>query len=180
MTYIKSYAVVLMLLLGIACSTNQRAYKDDVKNSLEQADLKGLTVSEDRDKNTITLTGKLHSEETKAQASNVAKAAAGPRIIANEISVEPLGSESEAKTVESNQDSAIEKNYKAALAQKRLDKQSIRYNAKNGVLMLKGTVDTPKQRDEAQQLASSIPNVQQVVNEIQVKHPQVSQNRANP
>ena len=41
--------------------------------------------------------------------------AANIRIIANEISVQPVGSESELKDVTANLDDAIEKNYEAAL-----------------------------------------------------------------
>ncbi|PYX57997.1 MAG: hypothetical protein DMG73_11635, partial [Acidobacteria bacterium] len=63
----------------------------------------------------------------------------------------------------------IEKNFKAALVAKGLDKQHIRFDAKNGVLTLKGRVDSPAQRQEAQQVAASVPNVQQVLNEIEVK-----------
>ena len=42
------------------------------------------------------------------------------------------------------------------------------YDAKNGVLTLKGNVKTTQQKAEAEQLASKIPNVQQVVNQIDV------------
>jgi len=44
--------------------------------------------------------------------------------------VQPVGEESQAKSVASNQDSAIEKNYKAALISKGLDKQGIDFDAK--------------------------------------------------
>jgi osmotically-inducible protein OsmY len=76
---------------------------------LEQAELKDVTVSEDRDKNTITLGGTVHSDEAKAKAAEVAKAPANTRIIANEISVQPVGAESEAKEITSNLDDSIEK-----------------------------------------------------------------------
>jgi hyperosmotically inducible protein len=169
-----------VLLISIACSSNPHAnntdnnphdvsYKDSVKKALEQADLKDVTVDEDRDKNTITLGGTVHSENAKQQAAEVAKAAARNRIIANEVAVRPVGTESEAKTISSNLDSGIEKNFKAALVSKDLDKQHIRFDAKNGVLTLKGRVDTPEQRQEAQQIAARVPNVQQVLNEIEVK-----------
>jgi hyperosmotically inducible periplasmic protein len=165
------FATLLLLLSGIACSqkTDAPAYKDSVKNALEQADLKGVTVDEDKDKNTVTLTGTLHSEDAKRQAGEVARAAAGDRIIANEISVEPVGNESSARKIESNVDDAIEKNYKAALIAKGLDKQDISFDAKNGVLTLKGKVKTPQQRQQAQRVAANIPEVAQVVNEIEVK-----------
>jgi hyperosmotically inducible periplasmic protein len=161
---------VSLFLATSACSKQpERTYKDSVKTALEQADLKDVSVSEDTDKNTITLGGTLHSEDAKQKAANVAKANAGSRIVVNEVSVQPVGQESEAKSVTSNLDDGIESNYKAALVAKGLDKQSIRFDAKNGVLTLKGHVKTTSQRREAEQLAQSVPNVQQVLNEIDVK-----------
>ena len=69
----------------------------------------------------------------------------------------------------SNLDDGIENNYKAALIEKGLDKENIKFDVKNGVLTLKGRVKTVPQRQEAQQLAQNIPNVRQVLNEIEVK-----------
>jgi hypothetical protein len=118
------------LLLTVACSHRDNvSYRDDVKKALEQAELKDVTVSEDQDKNTITLGGTAHSDEAKAKA--VAKAAANTWIIANEISVQPVGAQSEAKDVASNLDDAIEKNYKAALISSGLEKQHVNFKAKS-------------------------------------------------
>jgi osmotically-inducible protein OsmY len=162
-------ALAGFLTVGIACSKTNTSYKQNVKTALEQADLKDVTASEDADKNTITLGGRVHSEDAKAKAATVAQASAGSRIIANEISVEPVGSEGEAKKMESNLDDGIENNFKAELISKGLDKQRIRYSAKNGVLTLKGSVKNPTQRQEAQEIAKNTPNVQQVVNELQIE-----------
>jgi len=163
--------LALTLVLSTASCT-QRAknvsYKDGVKKALEQADYKDVTVDEDSNKNTITLGGKLHSENAKQQASEVAQSASGGRTIVNQISVEPVGVESEARKIESNTDDAIEKNYKVQLIAKGLDKQDIRFDAKNGVLTLKGSVKDVRQREVAEQVASSVPNVAQVVNQIEV------------
>ena len=161
--------VLAALLLTIACSRRDNvSYKDDVKKALEQADLKDVTVSEDRDKNTITLGGTVHSDQAKAKAGEVAKATANTRIIANEISVQPVGSE-QAKDVNSNLDDAIEKDYKAALIASGLDKQHVRFKAKNGVLTLRGSVKNANERKEAANLAAGIPHVQQVLNQIEVR-----------
>lgn len=170
------------MTLGIACSkqrstadnnanqtSNDASYKDSVKKALEQADLNDVTVSEDKDKNTITLGGKVHSENAKQQAGQVAQPAAGDRVIANEILVETAGQETESKKIQSNLDSGIEKNFKAAMEAKGLDKQHIRADAKNGVLTLKGNVRDTQARQEAQQIAQSIPNVGQVLNQIEVQ-----------
>ena len=142
---------------------------DAVKNALKQAELTDVTVSDDADKNTITLGGTVHSEQARARATEVAKSAAGNRQIANEISVQPVGGESQAKAVASNLDDGIENNYKAELLSKHLDKLSIHYNAKNGVLVLTGSVKNGGQRQEAAELAKKVPNVRQVVNQLEIR-----------
>jgi osmotically-inducible protein OsmY len=166
------FAAVVALLLCGACTSNSRnnvSYKDGVKKALEQAELTDVSVAEDVDKNTLTLGGTVHSDEAKAKAATIAQGVAGARIVVNEVSVQPVGAESDAKTIASNVDDAIEKNYKAALISNGLDKQHISFDAKNGVLTLKGSVKTVTQRQEAQTVAGSVPNVQQVLNQIDVK-----------
>jgi osmotically-inducible protein OsmY len=163
------FVAITLVFVAMACSrANKVSYKDAVQQALEQADLKGISVSEDKDHNTITLTGKLHSDDAKQQATQVAQSVAPNRTIANEISIEPVGVASEAKKIESNVDSGIESNYKAALIANGLSKQDIRYSAKNGVLILKGKVKAADQKQEAEQVASSVPNVAQVVDQIEV------------
>jgi len=157
------------LTLGIGCSKTDGSYKDSVKRALAQADLKNVNVGEDSAKNTITLSGTLHTDDAKSRAGSIAQANAGPRVVANEIGVEPVGNEGQARKMESNLDDGIESNYKASLTSKGLDKQHISCNAKNGVLTLKGSVKTPAERKTAEELAQNVPNVQQVVNEIQVR-----------
>src|SRR5215472_668433 len=156
-------------MIGVACNKTEASYKGSVKNALEQADLKDVTVSEDSAKNTITLGGTLHSDDAKSRAASIAQSNAGPRIVANEISVQPVGNEGEARKVQSNLDDGIENNYKAALISKGLDKQHIRYDAKNGVLTLTGSVRNTKEKQQAEQLAKYTPNVQQVLNQIEIQ-----------
>ena len=160
--------LVLVTLTSVACS-HKVSYKEQVERALEQAELQEVAVSEDIDKNTITLDGTLHSAEAKNKAGAIAKAVAGMRIIANEISVEPVGSEAQARDTAANVDDGIEKNYKAALIPTDLNYQHIKFKATNGVLTLTGTVHNPAQRQYAENLAAKIPNVQQVLNQIDVK-----------
>jgi osmotically-inducible protein OsmY len=160
----------LMLLTPVACDRATKAsYKDVVQRSLEQANLKEVTVDEDRDKNTITLGGKVHFVAAKDQAAQVAQAVAGHRVIVNQISIEPPGVGSQARSIEANVDSGIESNYQAALIANGFAQQNIRYRAKNGVLTLKGKVNDAQQRQEAEQIAQTVPNVGQVVNQIQIR-----------
>ena len=57
---------------------------------------------------------------------------------------------------------------KAALIAKGLDKDHIRFNAKNGVLTLKGRVKSGSERAQAEQLAQATPNVREVLNQLDV------------
>jgi hyperosmotically inducible protein len=172
----KSVALVLaaftaLLILG-ACNNNPKHadVKDAVDTAMTRNDLGVVKVSQDRDKGLLTLTGDVETPEKKAQAESVAKEAAPDYAIANEIGVRPVGAESQARSVDSNLDDAIEDNYKAAIkAHKDLDDQSIHYDAKNGTLMLKGSVKTPAQKKQAVLLAKNVPNVKEVVDELQVE-----------
>ncbi len=172
--------VLAIGLLGMGLATGcdkpqHPAVKDNVVSSLKANSLGDVSVSEDRDKGVVTLTGDVQSEDQKNQAATLAGSAAPGYVVANQIGVRPAGAESQAKSVDSNLDDAIESNYKAALkAHKNLDDQSISYDAKNGTLMLKGSVKTSKQRQEAAALAKQVPNVQQVVNEIEVSSKKMS------
>ncbi len=170
--FLPAAAAVLAGALAVAgCHNGSHAdEKDAVRNALNSSKLYSVNPSQDRYKGVITLTGNVDSDDLKSQAEAVAKQAAPDYIIANEIAVRPTGAESQASAVSSNLDSAIEHNFKASIkAHKNLDQQSIHYSVKNGTLVLKGTVKTDDQKREAESLAKQVPNVQQVVNELEVK-----------
>src|SRR5262249_48383784 len=110
--------VALTGALAIAGCQNQPAHPDEkaaVTNSLKTNNLGDVSVSQDRDKGVMTLTGDVNSEDLKSQAAVLAKQAAPDYTISDEIGVRPQGAESQAKSVSSNLDSAIEDNYKAAI-----------------------------------------------------------------
>lgn len=65
-------------------------------------------------------------------------------------------------------DKAIEKNLDAALIQNKLHK-SVKYDVKNGVVTLTGEVNSQSKRALADRIASAVPNVKQVVNDVQIK-----------
>jgi hyperosmotically inducible protein len=156
--------------LSSGCNNQHPDEKGAVTNALKSNNLGSLSVSQDRDKGVMTLTGDVQTPDQKQQAENLTKNAAPGYTVANEIGVRPPGAESQVSSVQSSLDSAIEDNYKATIkAHKGLDDQSISYKAKNGTLVLTGSVKTPQQRKVAEALAKKVPNVQQVVNEIEVK-----------
>jgi len=158
------------LLVGCNRASQHPDVKDAVNSAMTQNGLGVVKVAQDRDKGVITLTGDVESADQKSQAESLAKQAAPDYTVSNEIGVRPVGAESQFKSIDSSLDSAIQDNYKAALkSNKNLDDQSISYDAKNGTLVLKGSVKTGAQKKEAATLAKSVPNVKEVVNEIQVK-----------
>jgi hyperosmotically inducible protein len=161
---------------------NQKVQHPDVKDTVDTAmtrnSLGVVKVTQDRDKGVLTLTGDVESAEQKAQAESVAAQVAPGYTISNEIGVRPVGAESQTKAVDSSLDDGIENNFKATLkAHKNLDDQSISYDAKNGTLVLKGSVKTPAQKNEAARLAKAVPNVKEVVNEIEVEPSKNSKGR---
>jgi len=81
----------------------------------------------------------------------------------------PPGVEREAKAVNSDLDQGIEKNLDAALIRHGMNKD-VRYDVKNGVVTLTGTVVSQLRREQAQKVAASVPNVQQVINELEVRN----------
>jgi len=168
--FLRSSAAILAGAMMVA-GCNKPSHPDEksaVNDALKNNNLSAVDVSQDRDKGVMTLKGNVDSQDLKNQAENTAKQAAPDYTVANEIGVRPPG-ESNAGSVASNLDSAIEDNYKAMIkAHAVLNDQSIRASAKNGTLVLKGSVKTAKQKKEAEDLAKKVPNVQQVVNEIEV------------
>jgi len=121
----------------------------------------------------VTLGGQVASENDKSQAESLAKSLAGTQVVADQIAVIPVGAEKEAKAVNSDLDQGIEKNLDAALIQSKLHK-SVKYEVKNGVVTLTGEVNSEDKRTRAEKVATGVPNVTQVVNNLQVKNHKAS------
>jgi len=160
------------LVLSAGCGQQQAKapdVRDNLKQGLEQAGLKDVSVSQDRDKGIVTLTGTVTNDADKSQAESIARAAAAGQVIANQISVRPPGEESMAKEVQSDTDKAIEKNVDAVLIKHKWN-HDVSYNVKQGVVTLKGKVNSQSQRTMVEKVVAATPNVTQVVNEIEVKN----------
>jgi hyperosmotically inducible periplasmic protein len=163
--------VALALGITLACTTNTKApdVTDNVRHALDSAGLTDVHVSQDRDKNVVTLTGNVATDDDKGRAESIARSNAGSAVIADEIGVRPKGDESTAKKVDSDLDSGIDKNLEAMLVEHKMNR-AIRYDVNNGVVTLKGDVPSQGQRANVEKLAQQVPNVKQVVNELEVKN----------
>jgi hyperosmotically inducible protein len=173
-------SVTMLTLLAVGtlagCSETPRKspdVSDSIRKSLDQAGFKDVSVSQDRDKGIVTLGGQVASENDKARAESLAKSLAGAQVVADQIAVIPVGAEKEAKAVNSDLDAGIEKNLDAALIQNKMH-GSVKYEVKNGVVTLTGEVNSQSKRDRAERVATGVPNVKQVVNDLQVKNQKAS------
>jgi hyperosmotically inducible periplasmic protein len=170
--------VSIAIAATLACSDRSKApdVSSDVRHALAQAGLNDVSVSQDRDKGLVTLSGKVRTDDDKARAESIARSIAGSQVVSNEIGVRPHGDEGTARKVDSDLDSGIDKNLDAMLVQHRL-KRDVKYDVNNGVVTLKGNVNSHDQRASVQRLAEQVPNVKQVVNEIEVKHERATSSR---
>jgi hyperosmotically inducible periplasmic protein len=146
---------------------------DNIRKSLDQAGLKDVKVSQDREKGVVTLEGNVPSDMDKSQAETIAKSIAAGQVVADQIAVVPPAAESDAKAIHSDVDKGIEKNLDAALIQNQLNKH-VKYDVKSGVVTLMGEVKSQSKRAYAEKVAARVPNVLQVVNELQVKNQKAS------
>jgi len=176
-----SFALVTLVAVGFVAGCSATAEKSpDVSSSiraaLDQAGLKSVSVSQDRDKGVVTLGGQVAGEGEKAQAEAVAKSLAGAQVVANQIAVVPLGGERDAKAVNADLDRGIEQNLDAALIQNKMH-DTVKYEVKSGVVTLAGDVISQDMRERAGTVAAAVPNVKQVVNGLQVKNQKSSSSR---
>jgi hyperosmotically inducible protein len=172
------FASLTLLAIGATLGCSGASAKspdvsDNIRNSLDQAGFKNVSVKDDRDKGVVTLGGNVTSENAKSQAETLAKSLAGAQVVADEIAVIPVGVEEDAKAVNSDLDKGIEKNLDAALIQNNMH-DNVKYEVKNGVITLSGEVNSEGKRDSAERVATNVPNVKQVVNDLQIKEQKAS------
>ncbi len=173
-----SWAILMLLfvptLAGCSSAPPQSpAVSDDIRKSLDQVGLKDVKVDQDRDKGVVTLSGHVASDADKAQAERIAKSFAPSQVVSDQIAVLPPGAVSDTKTINSDLDKGIEKNLDAALLESRLNK-GVKFDVKHGVVTLTGDVHSQARRAQIEKVAATIPHVQQVVNELQVKNQKAS------
>jgi len=172
-----SVAILTLVAVGALAGCSGTAASPDVsesiRKSLDRAGFKDVSVSQDREKGVVTLGGQVGSENDKSEAESLAKSLAGAQVVADQIAVIPKGVEKEAKAVNSDLDEGIEKNLDAALIQNRMH-GNVKYEVKSGVVTLTGEVNSQYKRDHAEQVATRVPNVKQVVNDVQVKNQKAS------
>jgi len=97
---------IVVLVAGITlfvagCSSTPKVadLTGSLSNSLIQAGLKDVSVSQDRDKGVVTLGGHVGIDTDKVQAESIARSVAPGQVIANQIAILPAGLETAAKDI---------------------------------------------------------------------------------
>ncbi len=157
------------LLAGCSSVPKSPAVSDNIRKSIEQAGIKGVSVTQDRDKGVVTLSGHVTSDADKASANQIAQSLATGQVVAAQVAVLPATGSGTPKTIYADLDKGIESNLDAALISGGY-KTGIGHSTKNEVVILTGSVDTEDQRDQIGTIAQGVPNTQQVVNEIRTRH----------
>lgn len=160
--------IAAIALAGCAGSSKSADVSVSVRRSLDDAGLKDVSVNQDRDKGIVTLGGHVTNEQDKARAESLARPLAAGQVVAMEVAVIPVGDEALAKAVNKDLDMGIEHNVDAALLRAQMH-DSVKYEVKNAVVTLTGEVQSQTIRAAAEDIASRVPNVKQVVNTLQIK-----------
>jgi hypothetical protein len=83
----------LVLAIASACSSRPPKAPDVTTNigqTLDQAGLNDVSVSQDRNKSVVTLTGKVPTDNDKTQAESIARSIAGTQVVAMRLQSDRL------------------------------------------------------------------------------------------
>jgi osmotically-inducible protein OsmY len=178
MTKLSSFAPLLFAsALIVGCSSPQAPeVTGAVRDELNNIGLRDVSVSQDRTAGVVTLSGNVVTEAEKTAAATAAQRVAGNQVIANEIVVTPPGREDMAEDVNDALDDAIESNMKALMLRMG-EPDDVDYDVNAGVVRLKGSVASNSLRAELEKAAAALPDVKQVVNELQVENQRATTTR---
>lgn len=126
----------------------------------------------------VTLTGQTPTEVDKQLAGNVAKDIPDVKGVDNQIQVNPGVKPSESSVREGMRvaDLEIRADLNERLVSSQgLKGQSIQTLVQDRIVTLTGRVETPAQKAGAEQVARSVPNVVEVINNLEVINPAASQ-----
>lgn len=94
-------SLIVVVIASIACSNVHKMpdVRTDIRRALDEAGLTSVSVTQDREKNVVTLGGTVPSEDDKQRAESIAKSIAGTAEVADWIGIRPAGKENRDKKV---------------------------------------------------------------------------------
>lgn len=157
---------ITALASAVACGPKERDYETMSKTALSRAGIENVKADYDSKTKIVHLTGTVPTAADRDRAGEVATQAVAPYAqVANEVTVEGR----DAKTAD-DLDSGLSTRLENLVDQdKSLQKTDIDFDVKNGVVTIKGNVQSAAQKTHVEQLAKSQPGVKEVVNSLEVK-----------
>lgn len=176
---IRFIVVLIMISAFVACASTPKQestgqYVDDsvittkVKAGLAQDEvLKAFGINVETYKGVVQLSGFVDSQVTIDKAGKIASGVEGVKSVRNDLTVSVPNKESAGKYFD---DSVITTKVKAGLAQDDVLKAfEINVKTYNGIVLLRGFVDSQVTIDKAGKIASSVEGVKSVKNDLTVK-----------
>ncbi|MGE0128746.1 MAG: BON domain-containing protein [Blastocatellales bacterium] len=171
-------------LLGRVWGESQSADDIAITNKVKSAfslskRLSAYEINIEAKDGVVTLTGQVPTDVDKQLAGNVVKDVPDVSRVDNQLQVNPGIKPSESSVREGMRVTDLE--IRAELNEKLvssqgLQGQSIQSNVQDRIVTLTGRVETPAQKTGAEQVARSVANVVDVVNNLEVSNPAAAQN----
>jgi len=157
---------IALLASAVACSPKQRDYETMAKSSLTRAGIENVNPKYDGKTKVVHLSGTVPTGADRDRAGEVVTQAVAPWAqVANEVTV--AGPDAK---IADDLDSGLSTRLGDLVQQDQsLSKTDIDFDVKNGVVTIKGKVQTNEQKTHVEQLARSQPGVRDVVNSLEVK-----------
>lgn len=172
-------ALVLASILTTACAASgtQRSAGQFVDDQTITARVKAALVEDETTKarqidvnvnrGVVELAGNVDTQAAKGRAAQIAQSIEGVTDVRNNLLVDSSGSRSAGTVID---DAAVTARVKAALTANDVTKaRQINVETRNGVVQLHGFVDSAREANEAVREASSVPGVNEVRNDLEVK-----------
>ena len=156
--------VVMSLAFAGACNRGPDP-KEQVSDQLKTANIRDVNVDYDRDARVVHLKGAVDTAAERARAEEIAERAVGTTgRVANELTVKGATD----RTADDH-DGDIRSELKARVDNDSVLKdRHINFDVNNGVVTIKGDVETAAEKQKVGQMARSTQNVKDIVNSLDV------------
>jgi osmotically-inducible protein OsmY len=166
--FVHAAAVVGLLAsvpLTYACN-REPDVKEQVANSLEQANIEDVNVDWDEDGKIVHLKGKVDSTDERQRAEQIAMAAVGTSgTVLNELTVEGMNDASA-----DNLDGEI-RDRLAEMVERdpTLKERDIDFDVNNGVVTIKGEVHSADEKNRVGEMVKAAPGVKDFANGLEIR-----------
>ena len=158
-------ALLVAAPLSYACNRGPDV-KDEVQQSLKQANIEDVNVDYDRNEKVVHLKGTVDSAAERQRAEDVATQAVGTSgTVLNELTIEDVN-----ETTADNMDGQIRDRLAEAVDRDAtLKDRNIDFDVNNGVVTVKGTVRSEGEKTRVSDIVKNAPGVKDFANGLEIE-----------